>query len=80
MCNEMRKEVRRLLDELKMTQAEVVRRINTTCAYTVSRSEFNTYLKGLNSPKGNAVLMDALKVLIKEQSEREHLLQQAKSV
>ncbi|WP_165170615.1 hypothetical protein [Adlercreutzia sp. ZJ242] len=80
MCKEMRDEVLRLLEKLKLTQAEVVRRINENSSYRLTRPEFNTYLKGLSTPKANRVLMDALKVLLREEGEREALLSEAKNL
>lgn len=80
MCTEIREEILRLLKELTLTQAEVVRRINEESSYRVTRSEFNTYLKGLNTPKASRVLIDALKIMLREEEKRKSLLERARNV
>lgn len=79
MC-EVVSEVKRLMGELRMTQARLVDLLNEEHPYKVTRSEFCTYLNGLNTPKARRAMVDALEILVREQKTVADLVSFSKSL
>ncbi|MEC4272919.1 hypothetical protein VJ923_07090 [Adlercreutzia sp. R25] len=77
MC-EIREEIRRLCKELGISQTELARQLTAQGRYRVNSSEFSQFMQGLNTPKGNRVLTDALALLVNERDYRENLVRRAK--
>lgn len=80
MSEDMRTEIRRLLKELAVPQTEVCRRVSSRYGYPLGHSELCTYLAGLNTPKAQRALTDALSVLTEEKMRRKAILDVAKRV
>lgn len=63
-----REEVKAMLEELGITQAEVARVLNRQSAYKVTPSELSNALSGtLTTPKANRLVADAYSYLVQMQ-------------
>ncbi len=80
MSENIRWEIKRLLEELCLTQAEVCRRIERVYGYKVQTSGFSSAMHGLDTPKTRRMLTDALSVLTEERMRQKSLLDMAKRV
>lgn len=78
MCEDLRIQVKRLLNELQVTQAELARELTAQESYKVNPSELSSALNGLNTPKCRKVLTDALGLLLKEKMRQQALIDLAK--
>lgn len=78
MCEDMRAEIRRLVKELCISQAEVARQITAQGNYTVNSSELSSAMNGLNTPKSRRILTDALSFLTEQKMRQKSLIDLAK--
>lgn len=79
MSDDIRNEIRRLLDETSFSQAEVVRALNEE-GTKVNVHEFSSFMNGLSTPKSRKALTGALAFLTKEKLKQQALLDAARSV
>ena len=80
MSESIRAEVKRLMRELCVTQAEVCRRIERVYGYKAQTSGFSVALHGYDSPRARRLLTDALSVLTEEKMRQNAILDTAKRV
>ena len=68
----VRNDVRMLLDELGISQRDLVKKINAQRVYHVTPSEVSAAIQGLlTTPKGNRIVADCYSLLTREQERRE---------
>ena len=80
MSEDIRSEIRRLLNETTFSQAEVVKLIKEQYGYRTNNSEFSSAMNGLNTPKTRKLLTSALKILTEEKMRQKALIEAARSV
>ena len=80
MCEDIRSEIRRLLDEVALSQSEVVRRIKESHGYKTNCPEFSSAMSGLDTPKSRKLLTAALSILTEEKMRQNALLDAARRV
>lgn len=80
MSDDMRNEIRRLLDESSYNHVELINEIKNRYGYRLSKPEFSVYLSCTNTPKAQKVLTAALTILTEEQMRRKALLEAARRV